>query len=95
MALSAITYTELGKNLKAEKVEVQFCQCNQEAAMKTRKASIMQSKLVIIYVALLKETQQITEISRIRQTVTQLNTRRAKSQQLLQIVNDFKTLGKF
>lgn len=63
--------------------------------METRKASIMQNKFVIIYVALLKETLQITEISRIRWTVTQLNTRRAKSQQLLQIVNDFKTLGKF
>lgn len=67
-----------GKNLKGEKVEVWFCQCNQEAAMETREISIMQSKLVTIYAALLNETLQIAEISGIRWTATPLNTSKSK-----------------
>lgn len=46
--------------------------------METREISIMQSKLVTIYAALLNETLQIAEISGIRWTATPLNTSKSK-----------------
>lgn len=46
--------------------------------METREIPIMQSKLVIIYAALLNQTLQIAEISGIRWTATPLNTSKSK-----------------
>lgn len=84
-----------GKNLKSEKAEVWFCQCNQEAAMETREISIMQSKLVIIYAALLKRHYRLQRFLESDGLLPHWIQARAKSQQLMQIENGLETQRKF